>query len=130
MENPCDGQDPSLGQKHYPGHRPRRDHGSIDRRLRLGGPAPVPARLGADGAVAGAGLRRRSGGSGQRRSALEDGTFIFLLGMPALYWFIVGLLQGRLLGALVSRPLAWAAGTWGGGSLALIGGFATFGALT
>jgi hypothetical protein len=61
---------------------------------------------------------------------LEDGTFIFLLGMPALYWFMVGLLQGRLLGALVSRPLAWAACTWGGGSLALIGGFATFGALT
>jgi hypothetical protein len=61
---------------------------------------------------------------------LEDGTFIFLLGMPALYWFIVGLLQGRLLGPLVSRPLAWAACTWGGGSLALIGGFVTFGALT
>jgi hypothetical protein len=61
---------------------------------------------------------------------LEDGRFIFLLGMPAIFWFVVGLLQSRLLGALVDRPLAWALSTWGGGSLALIGGFATFGALT
>ena len=61
---------------------------------------------------------------------LEDPAVFFLLGMPALYWFAVGLLQGRLLGALVERPWAWAVATWGGGGLALIGGFISFGALS
>jgi len=61
---------------------------------------------------------------------LEDPVVFFLLGMPALYWFAVGLLQGRLLGALVERPWAWAVATWGGGGLALIGGFVSFGALS
>jgi hypothetical protein len=61
---------------------------------------------------------------------LEDPVVFFLLGMPALYWFAVGLLQGRLLGALVDRPWAWAVATWGGGCLALIGGFVSFGALS
>jgi hypothetical protein len=61
---------------------------------------------------------------------LEDPVVFFLLGMPALYWFAVGLLQGRLLGALIERPWAWAVATWGGGCLALIGGLVSFGALT
>lgn len=61
---------------------------------------------------------------------LEDAAFIYLLGLPAVYWFLTGLLQGRLLGALVDRPWAWAVATWGGGGLALIGGFVSFGALT
>ena len=29
--------------------------------------------------------------------ALEDWIFVFILGTPVLYWFAVGLLQGRLL---------------------------------
>lgn len=61
---------------------------------------------------------------------LEDPVVFFLLGLPALYWFAVGLLQGRLLGALVERPWAWAVATWGGGGLALIGGFVSFGTLS
>jgi hypothetical protein len=61
---------------------------------------------------------------------LDDGAFIYLLGLPVAYWFLVGLLQGRLLGGVIAQPWAWAAYTWGGGSLALIGGFAMFGALT
>jgi hypothetical protein len=61
---------------------------------------------------------------------LEDPVVFFLLGMPALYWLTVGLLQGRLLGALVERPLAWAVATWGGGGVALIGGSVSFGALS
>jgi len=61
---------------------------------------------------------------------LEDPVVFFLLGMPALYWFAVGLLQGRLLGALVERPWAWTVATWGGGGLALIGGFISFSALS
>ena len=36
--------------------------------------------------------------------ALEDWIFIFILGTPALYWFAVGLLQGRLLQKLIDRP--------------------------
>jgi hypothetical protein len=61
---------------------------------------------------------------------LEDAAFIYLLGLPAVYWFLAGLLQGRLLGALIERPWAWAVATWGGGCLALIGGFVSFGVLT
>ena len=61
---------------------------------------------------------------------LEDPVVFFLLGMPALYWFAVGLLQGMLLQKLLDRPKVWAVSTWGGGSLALIGGFASFGWLT
>ncbi len=61
---------------------------------------------------------------------LEDAAFVYLLGLPAVYWFLAGLLQGRLLGALVERPWAWAVATWGGGGLALFGGFTSFGALT
>jgi len=61
---------------------------------------------------------------------LEDASFIYLLGLPAIYWFLAGLLQGRLLGALIERPWAWAVATWGGGCLALIGSFTSFGALT
>jgi hypothetical protein len=61
---------------------------------------------------------------------LDDGAFIYLLGLPVAYWFLTGLLQGRLLGGDTGQPWAWAAATWGGGSLALIGGFALFGALT
>jgi hypothetical protein len=62
--------------------------------------------------------------------ALEDWIFVFILGTPALYWFAVGLLQGRLLQKLIDRPKVWAVSTWGGGSLALIGGFASFAWLT
>jgi len=65
-----------------------------------------------------------------RDIGLEDWIFVFILGTPALFWFVVGLLQGRLLRALIDRPRVWAVSTWGGGSLALIGGFATFGWLT
>lgn len=61
---------------------------------------------------------------------LEDAAFIDLLGLPAVYWFLTGPLQGRWLGALVERPWAWAVATWGGGCLALIGAFASFGGLT
>lgn len=61
---------------------------------------------------------------------LEDWIFVFILGTPALYWFAVGLLQGMLLQKLLDRPKVWAVSTWGGGSLALIGGFASFGWLT
>jgi len=60
----------------------------------------------------------------------EDWIFIFILGTPVIYWFIVGLLQGRVLRSLIERPRVWAVSTWGGGSLALIGGFGTFGWLT
>jgi hypothetical protein len=60
----------------------------------------------------------------------EDWIFIFILGTPVLYWLIVGLLQGRVLRALIERPRVWAVSTWGGGSLALIAGFATFGWLS
>ena len=60
----------------------------------------------------------------------DDWIFIFILGMPVIYWFIVGLLQGRVLRSLIERPRVWAVSTWGGGSLALIGGFGTFGWLT
>jgi len=63
-------------------------------------------------------------------AALEDWIFIFVLGTPVLYWFVVGLLQARLLYKLIDRPKVWAVSTWGGGSLALIGGFASFGWLT
>ena len=61
---------------------------------------------------------------------LEDAGIIFLLGMPAIFWFAVGLLQARLLGGLIERPLGWALATGAGGSFALIGGFAVFAALT
>lgn len=61
---------------------------------------------------------------------LDDGAFIYLLGLPVAYWFLVGLLQGRLLGGVIAQPWPWAAATFGGGSLALIGGIALFGALT
>jgi hypothetical protein len=60
----------------------------------------------------------------------DDWLFIFLLGTPVLFWLIVGLLQGRLLRALIDRPKVWAVATWGGGTLALIGGFGTFAWLT
>jgi len=60
----------------------------------------------------------------------DDWIFIFILGTPVIYWFIVGLLQGRVLRSLIERPKVWAVSTWGGGSLALIGGFGTFGWLT
>lgn len=60
----------------------------------------------------------------------DDWLFIFLLGTPVLYWFVVGMLQARLLRSLVDRPKVWAVATWGGGTLALIGGFGTFGWLT
>jgi hypothetical protein len=65
-----------------------------------------------------------------RGTDLEDWIFVFILGTPVLYWFAVGLLQGRLLQKLIDRPKVWAVSTWGGGSLALIGGFSTFGWLT
>jgi len=65
-----------------------------------------------------------------RGVALEDWNFVFILGTPVLYWFAVGLLQGRLLQNLIDRPKVWAVSTWAGGSLALIGGFASFGWLT
>jgi hypothetical protein len=65
-----------------------------------------------------------------RGTDLEDWIVVFILGMPVLYWFAVGLLQGRLLQNLIDRPKVWAVSTWGGGSLALIGGFATFAWLT
>jgi hypothetical protein len=61
---------------------------------------------------------------------LEDWIVVFILGTPVLYWFAVGLLQGRLLLKLIERPKVWAVSTWAGGSLALIGGFASFGWLT
>jgi hypothetical protein len=56
----------------------------------------------------------------------DDWMFIFLLGTPVLFWFVVGVLQARLLRSLIERPKVWAAATWGGGSLALIGGTITF----
>jgi hypothetical protein len=61
---------------------------------------------------------------------LEDWNFVFVLGTPVLYWFAVGLLQGRLLQKLIERPKVWIVSTWGGGSLALIGGFTSFAWLT
>jgi hypothetical protein len=60
----------------------------------------------------------------------DDWIFIFTLGTPLLFWFVVGLLQGRLLRRLIERPKVWAVATWGGGSLAMVGGFAMFGWLT
>ena len=60
----------------------------------------------------------------------EDGIFICLLGTPMVHWFIVGLLQGRLLRESIDRPNAWAISTGGGGSLALIAGVATLVILT
>src|SRR5262245_53137061 len=65
-----------------------------------------------------------------RNVGLEDWIFVFILGTPALYWFVVGVLQARLLRALIERPRIWAVATWGGGTLALIGGFSAFGWLT
>jgi hypothetical protein len=65
-----------------------------------------------------------------RNTAPDDWIFIFILGTPALFWFVVGVLQARLLRRLIERPRVWAAATWGGGSLALIGGFSIFGWLT
>src|SRR5262245_14285253 len=60
----------------------------------------------------------------------DDWIFIFILGTPAIYWFLVGLLQGRVLRSLIERPRIWAVATWGGGTLALIGGSSAFGWLT
>ena len=60
----------------------------------------------------------------------EDGIYICLLGTPMIHWFVVGLLQGRLLRESIGRPNAWAMSTWGGGSLALIAGVASLVLLT
>ena len=51
-----------------------------------------------------------------RDAGLEDWIFIFILGTPVIFWFVVGVLQGRLLRALIERPRVWAVSTWGGGS--------------
>ncbi len=92
---------------------------------------PGSCALGADGAMAGLGLRRARTLLISDHMRLEDAAFVYLLGSPAVCRFLAGLLQGRLLGTLVERPWAWAVATWGGGGLALIGGFiARFGALT
>jgi hypothetical protein len=61
-----------------------------------------------------------------RNVDLDHWVFIFILGTPVLFWFLVGVLQGRLLRRLIDRPKVWAVATWAGGSLALAGGAAAF----